>query len=157
MFKRLAQVILVLSILSLFSGCQQKESDDGDLALLKTTDPPPISTVEDNEKEKKAKSIKDDVLALKEIYDVTVIIGQQDILVAYKVKHLHRFQMKSIEKKVNKILENKYQKENFFVSSDYKIFLEAVRLKDQIENNHISEREAEEQLQKIIKLKNEKT
>jgi Sporulation lipoprotein YhcN/YlaJ (Spore_YhcN_YlaJ) len=157
MFKRLAQVILVLSILSLFSGCQQKESADGDLALLKTTDPPPISTEEDNQKEKKAKSIKDEVLALKEIYDVTVIIGQQDILVAYKVKHLHRFQMKSIEKKVNKILENKYQKENFFVSSDYKIFLEAVRLKDQIENNHISEREAEEKLQKIIKLKNEKT
>ena len=36
--------------------------------------------------------------------------------------------MKKIEKEVNDILEKKYPDEDFIVSSDYKIFLEADRL-----------------------------
>ena len=37
--------------------------------------------------------------------------------------------MKKIEKEVNEILEKKYPEENFVVSSDYKIFLEAYRIR----------------------------
>ena len=71
------------------------------------------------------KNIKKDVEHLDYIYDVAVIKGENEDLVVYKVKHFQRFQMKKIEKEVNEILEKRYPEENFIVSSDYKIFLEA--------------------------------
>jgi len=157
MFKRYIHMFFCLLLLFVMTSCQNNKNSDGNLALIRTTNPPPVSTEYNGEKERKAKAIKKDILSLNEIYDVTVVIGKKDVLVAYKVKHLSRFKMKDIEKKINERLEKKYPNENFTVSSDYKIFLEAVRLKDRIENELILPDEAEKQLQSILKLKREKT
>jgi hypothetical protein len=153
MIKRL----LIFTCLIGLTACNQdQKGKDSQLALIKTTNPNPIVT----DKAKSlthVKEIERDVSSFPEIYDVAVVKGQKDTLVAYKVKHLKRFRMKEIEKRLNKRLEKKFPKENFTVSSDYKIFLEAVRLNERMESPKFSSKAAEKQLKKIIKMTKEMT
>jgi len=153
--------IVILSVILLASlagtACGNRdEADSSRLALMKTADPDPVHTVHSKTKVSE-QDVKKDVASYKEIYDVAVIKGKKDILVAYKVRHLQRFRMKAIEKKVTEKLEKKYPDANFTVSSDYKIFLEATRLRDGVENGSYNGKEAEKRLQQIIKLQQEKT
>lgn len=148
------QILFCASLL--LTACAAK--DDGSssrLALMKTTDPEPVET-QDNNSKVSEQDVKKDVASLPELYDVAVIKGKKDILVAYKVKHLKRFNMKGIEKRLTAKLEKKYPKENFTVSSDYKIFLEATRLQEGIKSGKYNDKEAEKRLQQIIKLQKEK-
>jgi ABC-type phosphate/phosphonate transport system substrate-binding protein len=139
----------------LLSACGQDNGDESKSALLKTTNPAPLS-IEDG-KTSHVEKIREDISSFPEVYDVAVIKGKKETLVVYKVKHLNRFKMKKIEAKLNKFLEKKYPKESFKVSSDYKIFLEAVRLKEAEDKHKLSEEEAEKRFQKLIKLKDETT
>lgn len=150
--------LLVVSMAVLFSGCNNDGPKESGMALLKTTNPSPISFQKNTKKELDLiGSIEMDIEGFKELYDVAVVKGKEDILVAYKVRHMQRFHMKKIEKKVNELLESKYPDENFIVSSDYKIFLEAVELEKNMQNPNYSPKKAEEKLQEIIKLKKELT
>jgi hypothetical protein len=83
---------------------------------------------------------------------VAVVKGKEATLVVYKVKHMQRFRMKQIEKDLTKKLEEKYPKEQFTVSSDYKIFLEAVRLVERKDNGNLSGKQAEKRLNEIVKM-----
>lgn len=149
---------IIFSSLFLLAGCGGQKEEDSKLALIKTTNPAPMQIANHQpSKENSVAKIKRDISSFPEIYDVAVIQGKKDTLVAYKVKHLQRFRMKAIEGKINKLLEEKYPKENFSVSSDYKIFLEAIKLKERMKNPNFSEKEAEKRLQAIIKLKDETT
>jgi hypothetical protein len=121
------------------------------LALIKTTNPPPLMTEQKKDSDGAAK-IRKEVSSLPEIYDVAVVKGKEDTLVVYKVKHLHRFKMKKIEKNVNNKLEKEYPKENFTVSSDYKIFLEAVRLNEHMKSKKFSQEKAEKRVKEIVKM-----
>lgn len=134
------------------------DSKDSDLALIKTTNPSPALADKNTKKNLDLiDSIKRDVSSMKELYDVAVVKGKNDTLVAYKVKHLHRFQMKKIEKNLNEKLEKKYPDENFTISSDYKIFLEAVKLNEKMKDPNFSDKKANDMLKKIIKQKQEMT
>ena len=137
-------------------GCSQNDSNESELALIKTTNPSPV-VIENNTENKLdlVESIKKDIESIKELYDVAIVKGEEDTLVAYKVKHLQRFHMKKIEKKMNDMLEKKYPDENFTVSSDYKIFLEAVKLNEKMEDPDYPKKKANKRLKEIIKLKNE--
>lgn len=150
---------LSAALLIAITGCSgDGEVTESDLALLKTTNPPP-TLIEKNTKENLdlVASIEHDVESMKELYDVAVVKGDGDTLVAYKVKHLQRFHMKRIEKKMNKMLEEKYPDENFTVSSDYKIFIEAVELQEKMKDPDFSDKKAKKKLEQIIKLKKEMT
>ncbi|WP_044023079.1 sporulation protein [Bacillus sp. SG-1] len=149
----------ICMVLLFLSGCSvnEEERDDSRGALIKVTDPPPIELVENPETDSIGHAVKKEIAKLHELYDVAVIEGKKEILVSYKVKHSHRFHMKKIEKKMKKKLEKKFPDEEFIVSSDYKIFLETVRLKEKIDEKHISNKEAEKRFQEIIKLKEELT
>lgn len=153
--------ISCLIILTVFSGCsseQKKETQDSNLALLKTTNPAPITTDKNSvTKLSIADQIKQEVSNVPEIYDVAVVKGKKKTLVVYKVRHMQRFNMKKIEKNLKKKLKKSFPEEKITVSSDYKIFLEAVKLKEKMENSNISEKEAEKQLKEIIAMKKEMT
>lgn len=145
--------------LILLSGCSEDgKVTDSDLALLKTTDPPAV-LIDKNTKENLdlVENIEHDVEKMKELYDVAVVKSNGDTLVAYKVKHLQRFHMKKIEKKMTKMLEEKYPDEKFIVSSDYKIFIEAVELQEKMKDPDFTDKKAKKKLDKIIKLKEEMT
>jgi hypothetical protein len=133
-------------------SCSQGQTEkDSQLALMKTTNPNPTVT-EKNNGQDKAESIEREVESIDEIYDVAVVKGKKATLVVYKVKHMQRFRMKQIEKDLNKKLEEKYPKEKFTVSSDYKIFLEAVRLVERKDNGSLTDKQAEKRLNEIVKM-----
>lgn len=144
--------------ITIVGGCNNDGPKESGISLLKTTNPTPVTIGKNTKKELDLiKSVEKDIEGFKELYDVAVIKGKEDILVAYKVKHMQRFHMKKIEKKMNKLLEDKYPDENFIVSSDYKIFLEAVELEENMKDPNYSQKDAEKKLQEIIKLKKELT
>lgn len=143
---------ILFACLFLLAACNHNPPvRDSQLALMKTTNPKPLVT-DQNKSNDSVEEIKKDVSSFPELYDVAVIKGKKDTLVVYKVKHLYRFKMKKIEKNVNKKLEKKYPKENFTVSSDYKIFLEAVRLDEKMKSAKFSHKEAEKRLEDIVKM-----
>ncbi|WP_404331242.1 YhcN/YlaJ family sporulation lipoprotein [Mesobacillus maritimus] len=150
--------LLVLIIGSLLSGCNQggdKTSAESRKSMIQSVNPE-ATAVKKNEHDV-AEKVKKDVQSVPAIYDVAVIKGEEEILVAYKVKHMQRYHMKKIEEEINKKLEKNYPKENFVVSSDFKIFIEAIELKDRMKDKDYSTKDAEERLKKIIKFKKERT
>lgn len=156
--KKLGYLLIMVSLLFILPACNDDGPKDAGMALLRTTNPSPMS-LERNTKEELdlIGKVEVDVESFKELYDVSVIKGKEEILVVYKVRHMQRFHMKKIEKKVNKMLEEKYPDEDFIVSSDYKIFLEAVELEENLTKPDYSPKQAEEKLKEIIKLKKELT
>jgi hypothetical protein len=150
-------IVSTFTLVLFLFGCagENDEIKDSQLSLLKTTNPPPLEL--NKEKETVASQVKKEVQQMKELYDVAVIVGEEDILVAYKVRHLYRIRMKKIEMNLKKTLEKKFPGENFSVSSDYKVFLEAVRLKEKLDEGKISKKEANKKLKKLIKLKDKQT
>lgn len=150
-------VCLLISIF--FAGCSAKEeiNEGGGLSLIKTTSPTPLDLNNEKNAPSIGKQLKEEIRKIDEIYDVAIIEGKEQVLVAYKVRHLDRFKMKKIEKKLTKRLEDKYPDKKFIVSSDYKIFLEVIRLKKEKREEKLTDKEAEKRFKKIIKLKKEMT
>jgi hypothetical protein len=145
------QMIVSMSLLFLTACTQDQPVKESQMALMKTTNPTPLSTKRKKNVDR-VEDIKRDVSSLPELYDVAVVKGDKDTLVVYKVKHMHRFKMKTIEKNLNKKLEKKHPKENFTVSSDYKIFLESVRLNEKMKSGKLSHSKAEKRLEEIVKM-----
>lgn len=151
-------VIIFLSTFLFTTGCSEiPKKGEAKMALFKTTNPHPAVLNETPEEFKFAEELHKYVLSFPEIYDAAIITGKKRVLVAYKVKHMKRFGMKKIEKKLNKKLEEKYQNHDFTVSSDYKIFLEAVELNEDLKDESYSRKKAKKQFKKIIKLQKEMT
>jgi hypothetical protein len=144
--------VITLVCVTLLVSCSQEQNDQkSQLALIKTTNPNPTVTMKNNGQDK-VESIEREVEGIDEIYDVAVVKGKKATLVVYKVKHMQRFKMNQIEKDLNKKLEEKYPKEQFTVSSDYKIFLEAVRLVERKNNGSFTETQTEKRLNEIVKM-----
>ncbi|WP_062104414.1 YhcN/YlaJ family sporulation lipoprotein [Bacillus niameyensis] len=155
---KLFLIIIISSQLLFLASCSSKgDGKDSQLSLMKATQPEPILINYDKNEESVAQRVQEEIEEIDEIYDVAVIERGKKVLVAYKVKHLQRFRMKKIEKNLTKRLKDEFQNHQFTVSSDYKIFLESIRLKEKIETNKISDEEAEKKFEKIIKLKKEMT
>lgn len=150
--------ICITIMITFLTACNNDGHKEDGLALINATNPKPIVLDKKTKEEQDLiHSVEKDIEGFEEIYDVAVLKGENDILVAYKVKHLQRFHMKRIEKKMKDKLTRKYPDETFTVSSDYKIFLEAVELEENMKDPNYSTEKAEKKLQEIIKLKNELT
>lgn len=157
MIKKILVSVLVCAMLA-SSGCSNQPSEKkSNVSLVKKTQPAPIEITYKKKEKSIAFQVREKMKKIKEIYDVAVIEGDHKILVSYKVKHLQRFRMKKIEKDLTKLLNKEFPKHTFVVSSDYKIFLEAIRLKEELEDGNISNKEAKKRFEKLIKLKKEMT
>ncbi|WP_066071233.1 sporulation protein [Neobacillus soli] len=144
--------LILFACLILLSSCNQHQQvKDSQLAFMKTTNLNAVIT-DRNKSLDRVKEIKRDVSRVPELYDVAVVEGEKNTLVVYKVKHMHRFRMKKIEKNVTEMLEKKYPNEKFTVSSDYKIFLESVRLYERMKTAKFSHQDAEKRLKEIVKM-----
>jgi len=157
MIKKILVSVLLCSML-ISSGCSNQPSEKkSNVSLVKKTQPAPIEITYKKKEKSIAFQVREKMKKINEIYDVAVIEGDHKILVSYKVKHLQRFRMKKIEKDLTKLLNKEFPKHSFVVSSDYKIFLEAIRLKEELEDGNISNKEAKKRFEKLIKLKKEMT
>lgn len=153
--------VIVLSLFSLLlTGCNLgNTSEDSRKSMIQSVNPDPTAIQDEKGKNYKiAEKVKKDVKSVPAIFDVAVLKGEEQVLVAYKVKHMQRMHMKKIEKDIKQRLEKNYPEENFIVSSDYKIFIEVLELKEKMrEDNNFSKEKAEERLQKIIEFQQELT
>jgi hypothetical protein len=158
-FQLILRVLTVLIIGVLLTGCNTgKTTEESRKSMIQAVDPEPVAIQDKKGKNQDiAEDIKKEIQKLPHLYDVAVIKGEKEILVAYKVKHMQRFHMKKIEKEINEKLEKKYPKENFIVSSDYKIFIEVLELKEKMKDPNFSKEKAEKRLQKIVKFQEELT
>ena len=157
---RVVKVIAIFMIGSLIflSGCEGfTKKGDAKWALFKTTNPHPAVLYETEKEFQFSEELHDYVLKIPEIYDAAIIVGKERVLVAYKVKQMKRFKMKKIEKKLKKKLEEKYKDRKFTVSSDFKIFLEAVELNEDLKDKDYSRKKARKHFKDIIKLEQENT
>lgn len=157
MRKQLAAVVAGIGMILASGGCSGGSEKDGNLALIKTTQPPPIELRERPDHESIAYKVREEVKKIDEIYDVAVIEGKKEIIVVYKVRHLNRFRMNKIEKQLTDKLKSEYPDDSFLISSDYKIFLEAVRLQDDIQHKNMTNKQINKRFNKIMKLQDEKT
>lgn len=155
-FKSFMAVILMILALG---GCANYQGNETKLALVKTIDPKPAVFSKHGETEdmKLLKKVEKEILSIHPIYDAAIVKTEKETVVAYKVKHMHRFRMKQIEKQINQRLEKKFPDERFTVSSDYKIFLEVVELINKQKDPKYSPKEADKKLKEIISLKQELT
>ncbi|KAB7667575.1 sporulation protein [Bacillus sp. B1-b2] len=151
-------LLSILSICFLLTGCND-EYNDSRWSLFKKVDPEPMSINKENSIDEKAmvEDIKKETASVSSIFDVAVIRGKKETLIAYKVKHMARFKMKSIEEELKEKLKSKYPDETFIVSSDFKIFLETMRLWDLMQDPAFSEKKANKRLEDIVHLNNELT
>lgn len=158
MIKKVSAACIVTLIAFMITACYNpaENSEDSNLAMMRTTKPTPI-ILDDSPKDASINQVRDEVDKLPEIYDSIIIEKKDKMIVAYKVRHLYRFKMKKIEKKLRKKLESTFPDKKFTLSSDYKIFLEAVRIKEGIEEGRLSKKEASKRFKEIIKLNKERT
>ncbi|WP_461200810.1 YhcN/YlaJ family sporulation lipoprotein [Anoxybacillus sp. TBDG-1] len=91
-----------------------------------------------------------------DVKDVVAVQANGRLLVAYQVKHMHRFRMKAIEKDVRNMLNDEFG-EKVIASHDLKIFWKTKALKEKIETKNISEKEIEKEVTVIQKLSEEQT
>ncbi|MBM7693018.1 putative lipoprotein YmbA [Peribacillus deserti] len=142
----------------LLAGCSSQDGQQSRTALFKKVDPAPILISPKSSKDTgELNDIKKTVVTDDSTYDVAVARKDKEVLVSYKVKHSQRFQMKKIEKELTKKLEKNYPHYTFSVSSDYKIFLEIVRLGEKLESKKMDRKKAEKRFGEIKTLKDELT
>ncbi|GAC91941.1 hypothetical protein KN10_2377 [Anoxybacillus flavithermus NBRC 109594] len=91
-----------------------------------------------------------------DVKDAVAVEANGRLLVAYQVKHLHRFRMKQIEKDVRNMLNDAFD-EKVIASHDLKIFWKTKALKEKIETKNMSEKAIEKEVTIIQKLSEEQT
>jgi hypothetical protein len=160
MKQKLSSIVIFTWLAIVVGGCNhQQDSKESKMALIKTTQPAPVKLTSNSTRNTWSVSdkLRKDILHFDSIYDTAIIEGDKKAIVAYKVRHLHRFQMEKTEKQLTKHLDENYPGHTFIVSSDYKIFLEVVRLKEKMESGKISKKAAEKRFNQIITLQKETT
>lgn len=93
----------------------------------------------------------------KEVSDVKVFDTDNEIFIAAEIKQMDRFRIKEIEKKLNKILNDKYSNHNVTLSTDKKMFLELEKLEQKSRNTNMSNKELEKEIKRIKSLSEELT
>ncbi len=144
------KVIAVVIAMFLLTSCSpDSDSREARLSLFKAVDPKPVYITGDKAPLLK---IKHEVQSFDELFDVAVIQNGKEILVAYKVKHMQRIHMDSIEKRLTKMLNQDYPGNDFIVSSDMKIFLEAIELGVHVHKEDYPKNKAKKWFENIVEL-----
>jgi len=91
------------------------------------------------------------------INTVKAVNSEKDLVIAFEIDHLKRFNLEKIRKKIQKEMDEKFPDLNVIVSTDQKIVLELDRLEEKIFSDSISKKELNKKLKKIVKLDKEQT
>ena len=155
--RKIYLVSITMLLFSIFlGGCAgDSSSKEAIRSLISSVDMDPVYLGGD--KEAPLEKIKKTVADHDEIYDVAVVQNGKDILVAYKVKHLKRFKMASIDKDLTSDLNKRFKGYDIVISSDMKIFLEVVELIVQVQDKGYSKKKAKKWFGKIENLEKEMT
>ncbi|WP_078381377.1 YhcN/YlaJ family sporulation lipoprotein [Sutcliffiella halmapala] len=139
--------VLLVSMLSACGGGEVQERVED------TVSPTSTKQKEKTEKENRAEEIAKDV---SEVKDAIAYDAEDELLVAFHLKQFQKFFTEKVEKKVKKALEKEFPDEKVVVSHDLKIRLEIERLRKDIEEKNLSDKEIKKRIKKIDDLRKEK-
>lgn len=147
--------LVLISVFFLMSCAHEQKEKNQSLQLEN------ITNVSHNESAKRSdqQHAEKAVQMLKErqdVKDAVAVEANGRLLVAYQVKHMHRFRMKQIEKDIERMLNDTFDKQ-VIASRDLKIFWETKALKEKMETKNMSEKEIEKEVTIIQKLSEEQT
>src|SRR5690625_7951889 len=151
------RTFIIISILLLFVGCGKNRPNmdstsnpniDIQFTNVKTTE----SLAQENANTAKRTLIQHD-----HINTVKAVNSEKDLVIAFEIDHLKRFNLEKIRKKIQKEMDEKFPDLNVIVSTDQKIVLELDRLEEKIFSDSISKKELNKKLKKIVKLDKEQT
>jgi hypothetical protein len=92
-----------------------------------------------------------------DIKDVVAVNTSKKLLVAYKIKHMHRFYRKQIEKEIDRQLIRLFPNYQIVSSSDLKIFWKTEELRGKLGNKKWNEQKVDQEIEKIKQLSEELT
>lgn len=92
-----------------------------------------------------------------EIIGVKAANTSKDLIVAVKIKHRERFQLKQLKEEFTQELKDHFKNFHIELTIDKKIFLELDKLEEEIQSRSISPGKLGKEIERIIKLSKEKT
>jgi metal-sulfur cluster biosynthetic enzyme len=142
-------LVLIVSLVLLVACGQGEVKERVEDTVMRTSN----EQKEKSDKEQRAEEIAKD---FKEVKGAVAYDTEDELVVAFHVTQYQKFFTEQIEKKVKKALEKEFPDENVVVSHDMKIRLEIERLRRDVEQKDISEKELEKRIEKMKKLREEK-
>lgn len=136
-------ILILATCLFAFSGCVNNQSESVGTNSVTNQDI--------------AMNASNFVKKLDVITDAVAVNNDKEIFLAYKVKHLERFRLKKIEKRVKKSLEEEFPFYQITVSSDLKLFLETGKLKEKLSKEKMTSKKLSREIEELNNLLNEKT
>ncbi|OAT71932.1 sporulation protein [Parageobacillus thermoglucosidasius] len=97
------------------------------------------------------------IKARDDIKDAVAVNTSKKLLVAYQIKHMHRFYRKQIEKEIERQLIRLFPNYQTVSSSDLKIFWKTEELREKLGNKNWNEQKVDQQIEKIRQLSEERT
>ncbi|MFC4320610.1 YhcN/YlaJ family sporulation lipoprotein [Litchfieldia salsa] len=146
-------VVLVILFISACANQENQGSSSNHLEEMNT-----LQTRSSGMKEQEiAKEAEREILSYKEVVDVVAVNNKDKLLVGFKIKQFSKFKTKDIEAKINKKLKEEFPNYETNAASDLKIFIETIKIKKEILEGTINQKDLDKRMGKIIKLSKEQT
>ncbi|WP_408011171.1 YhcN/YlaJ family sporulation lipoprotein [Pseudalkalibacillus sp. A8] len=136
--------LLLSSFMILSAGCNNKKEEEGN------KNHESMQTYYVENKQAASKEAQDTIDTMSEITDVKVVNSEEDMIVAVKPKHLERFQLKSLKKRIKKKLQKQNPDIKVMVSTDQKIFILVDQLENKL-NKKMDRKDIDKEIKKIEK------
>ncbi len=136
--------LLLSSFMILSAGCSHQKEGEGNKNDVS------IQTYYFENKQAASKEAQDTIGTMPEITDVKVVNSEEDLIVAVKPKHLERFQLKSLKKKIKKKIQKQNPDIKVMVSTDQKIFILVDQLENKL-NKKMDRKDIDKEIKKIEK------
>lgn len=152
------QKTILITILSLLfiTGCTNNSSN-----TLTPTEQPnlELTKLSTNNKadQNAANEAKEIISHFEEVSGVRAINHNKQLLIAIEVNHIDRFNLKDIEKELQKKANSSFENMEVTLSTDKKLFIELKKLEIKLTNDSISEKELSEEINKLKALMKEET
>ncbi|MDM5201045.1 YhcN/YlaJ family sporulation lipoprotein [Fictibacillus enclensis] len=137
-------LIPLLVLLLLNSGCNKPKEESKKKNENSTTKIAYVQT-----QQSASQKAKKEILSMEEIIDVKAVNSDKEMFVAAKPKHLERFQLKSLRKKIKKRLEKRFPDLKVYVSTDQKILKKLEELENKLNEPKMNSKKIDKELQKI--------
>ncbi|SFD46589.1 Sporulation lipoprotein YhcN/YlaJ (Spore_YhcN_YlaJ) [Lentibacillus persicus] len=145
-------VILALSMMLVGCGTDNNAVDTNE-----DIDYSMISSSSNSLDQSSANQAKEKLKKYEDITKIHAVSHSKKLLVAFEIKHHKRFQLAELNKKVQKKLDKEFPDLKVEVSTDKKLVLELKTLEEKIENQDISAKKLKKEVNRLIKLKKDKT
>ncbi|AUJ26865.1 hypothetical protein [Virgibacillus dokdonensis] len=152
-FKFLTIVVLSLLIV----GCNtantletSKENEKDEVNITKISRNQPIDQTPSNQ-------AKDLLRQNSEINAIHAVNTDKQLLATVEVKHMQRFKLQNIKKKLTKKLQKNFPDLKVELSADKKIMMELGKLEKNLNKKQYSKKEVQKEVQRIIDFSKEQT